>query len=42
MRGINIQNVWGKSLRAVRNASLTYVFGGLFLAPEIYNPLMDQ
>jgi hypothetical protein len=41
-RGVGLHSVWGKSFRAVRNATLMYVFGGLVVAPEIYNPLMNQ
>ncbi len=41
-RGVGLHSVWGKSFRAVRNATLMYVFGGLIVAPEIYNPLMNQ
>ena len=41
-RGVGLHSVWGKSFRAVRNATLMYIFGGLIVAPEIYNPLMNQ
>jgi hypothetical protein len=40
LRGAAFGSLWGKSFRAVRNASLAYIFGGLIVAPEIYNPLM--
>jgi len=40
-RGLNASNIGGKSFRAVRNATLAYVVGGLLVAPEIYNPLMN-
>jgi hypothetical protein len=33
MRGLAGANLWGKSFRAMRNASLAYIFGGLLVAP---------
>jgi hypothetical protein len=42
MRGLAGSNVLNKSFRGVRNASLSYIFGGLLVAPEIYNPLMNS
>ena len=31
-----------KSLMGIRNAGMSYMFGGLVVAPEIYNPLLKE
>jgi hypothetical protein len=41
MRGLTGSTVLSQSFRGVRNASLAYIFGGVLVAPEIYNPLMN-
>ena len=40
MRGINQSNAWSLGVRSLRNSTLTYIFGGLIIAPEIYNPVL--
>jgi len=42
LRRVNTGNFFGKTFSAVRNASLSYIIGGLLIAPEIYNPLMSE
>jgi hypothetical protein len=42
IREYTFNNACGKTIRAVRNSTLTYLVGGLLLAPEIYNPLMKN
>jgi len=40
MRKISRFNAPSLSVKSLRNSALTYMFGGLFIAPEIYNPVM--
>jgi hypothetical protein len=40
MRGINRYNGWMMGVKSLRNTTLTYFFGGLVVAPEIFNPLL--
>ena len=35
-------NLTSHTLRAVKNAGLVYFIAGLFIAPQIYNPLMHK
>jgi len=42
LRRVSATNFLGKTFTAVRNASLSYIVGGLLIAPEIYNPLMSE
>jgi len=40
MQGINQSNALRLGVKSLRNSTLTYIFGGLIIAPEIYNPLL--
>jgi hypothetical protein len=42
MRGLNQYNGWMLGMKGLRNTAVTYLLAGLFLAPEIFNPLLKR
>ena len=41
-RTAKIHQLPAKSFAALKDAAFSYFIGGLVIAPEIYNPLMDN